>query len=526
MVQAQVGVSYDAAQGEAIKNKLGADYADSLLQGMMTNKMYGQGLKFIQGEDKAGGEFLKYVDANKLGHYQARFKAALEDQNNMSKSLFNKNFNDVTSALTTGMEGLGNRVNDIRAQSAMLPPEQRQFVLDDLKMAEQINDNLITLKKLPIDQAEALVGANVMGDADNSFNFESKSRMQSLYQKQAVAILKQRKEDPIAYHTANDRDFREAATQALSFDDPQAMATYVEMAKAKQQNDGLPFRRILTDSMTNTYKSMLTAKDPVIAGQSYDKLKQGFGNNIGMVVSEIAQKDPSFRPYAIAYSVQDPEIRAGLLTNVNNKKDIEAGFKQTKYKDRDIKQVFSSGAFTEFSQAVALTDPTGENAWIRNGVGEMVELEAKRLVSTGETPRAARKAAEEKIIKKNWDIVSNRNSKVLVPKSRQAAETVENFIQSSSSPKAFMDNFDIQVPSDYGKFLPDSDETSVKNRYFQDLAKDAMWISNGAQDGVYLAKKGVNGLERVADSKGRLIQVKFDEMDSILLKAKNSVASK
>jgi hypothetical protein len=482
---------------------------------MLANKQFGAGNKFINGEDRAGGEFLKYVDADKLGHFKARFKAGQDEQNLISKSIINKQLGDYKEALMSGAKVDSSVGASIKSNLASLPEAERSYINDDIATAERINQNLQTLKVLPLSQAEALVSAKIVPQDDGtSFNLQSRNNAQATYQKQAEAMIKQRRENPVQFYVQNDKDVQEAAVQAADIRNPEAMSNYVEVVRTKQQADGIPFKRVITDQMESTYKTMLTAEDPGLAIQAEAQIRRGYGKHSGLVMAELA-RDEKFQPYATAFSIQNPQAKQDMLRNIKNEKEIETLFRQSDYKDADIKQVYQGSNFKNFNAALAAADPTGERTWLRNGVGKLVELEAKNMINNGASASVAREKAFKKVVTDNWDIADSRNSKILIPKSYQMKDQAEDFIDSFSTPEAFK-ALDIAVPANYGQNL--SDPSAAPVRYMEDLASQGTWVSNGAQDGMYLAKKGKDRLEKVVDSKGKLIEVKFADMQSLVAK--------
>lgn len=515
MIDAQTGVSYDKSQAEKLKMDLGTQYADSLLDGMLANKQYDAGNKFLNGEDRAGGEFLKYVDADKLGHFKARFKAGQDEQMQISKSILNKQLGDYKEALMSGAKIDPSVGKQLKTSLAGLPDAEKNYINDDIANAEKINANLNTLKVLPLQQAEALLGAKVVPQDDGTaFNMRARSEAQSAYETQAKAIIKQRRENPVQYYMENDIDVQNAAKQATDIKNPEAMSTYVEIVRTKQQADGTPFKRVVTDQMASSYKSMLMANDPALAVQAESQLRRGFGKHSGLVMADLA-RDEKFQPYATAFSIQNPEAKQDMLRNIKNEKEIATLFQQSKYNDKDIKQVYQGSNFQNFNAALGAADPTGEKTWLRNGIGKLVELEAKNLVNNGESISSAREKAFKKVVTDNWDVADSRNSKVILPKAFNMKDQTEDFIDSFNRPESF-DALDIMTPSNYGANL--SDPASAPARYKQDLASQGVWVSNGSQDGMYLAKKGKDRLEKVVNSQGKLIEVKFSDMSSLLAK--------
>jgi len=521
MIDAQTGVSYDRAQAEKLKMDIGTQYADSLLDGMLANKQFGAGNKFLNGEDRAGGEFLKYVDADKLGHFKARFKAGQDEQNLISKSIINKQLGDYKEALMSGAKVDSSVGASIRSSLASLPEAERSYINDDIATAERINQNLQTLKALPLSQAEALVAAKVVPQDDGtSFNLQSRNEAQSTYIKQAQAVIKQRRENPVQFYLENDKDIQSAALQAADIKNPQGMSNYVEMVRAKQQADGIPMKKILTEQAATNYKTMLTAKNAKLAVDAESSLRQGYGKHFDTMMADLA-KDEKFQPYAVALSVNNPETKVEMLNKIHNEKQINEVFKQTGYKESDVKKAFEDSTYQQFLGASASADPTSGNAWVRNGIGKLIDLSVKESIASGTEPKEARKMAIKKIITDNYDVVQARNSSVIIPKKFRAADSVDNFIISSNQTSTYK-ALNVLTPKNYGDTLPDAATTDLDQRYLQDLAKNGTWVSNETQDGMYLTKKRNDGtLEKVMNNEGKMIEVKFNQMAQVEMSAED-----
>ncbi len=521
-IEGNIGYVYTKDEADLEMMKQGTEYAESLFDGLKSNKQYAAGLRAIDGKDKSAAELVKYMDPNRINHFREQFKNGMERDQLLNKSVFNGRMDDVVTTLATGAADLSNpqvkaAVTNLRTQALALPPAERAEALDNLNSAVKISDGLATLQSLPLDKARTMVGAKIVGAApgeDPTFNASKRSVLQAQYQKQANELVKNWSEDPNTFYLKTDTQAQNLMQQALNTNDPDAMGEYRDYMIGRQKADGLAPSGVLTKPMIDNWKVQLMSNNSDASDNVAQGIKQVFGPS---AFAEIAQSDEKFRPYAVAYAMVDEQARKDTLTHIREAESINANYKNlTDRVTGEDKSVMGDPAIQGVLGAMALTDPSGQKSWMREGVQKAVELEYKFQRTNGMNDKDARRTAVDKVITKNWDTATMRNSAVLVPKSmpKGTTEQVEEFIQNTGYSESFA-KLGAAPSAVYANNLAEKADDKVLARYHSDLANTAVWVSNPTNDGMMLGKKNAaGGIEPVRNAKGAIISLKFSELSS------------
>jgi hypothetical protein len=510
-----IGLYYDETQAKEMKRKIGSEYASTLLEGFEVSKRYGAGLRLLNGQDPDGKAILEYADPKQIQAYKQRYSVLAEQENEVSKRLFNSEVSNVTSGLLEGKD-IEADYNNLVSKSSFLPPEERAVVLDNLNNAKQYNQAMKELKTLPLDKVQEKLAFEVPRGENDVFNLGSRKQMAAMYQKAARDLIQAKNTDGAGFMISNDQDVRLAASMAMDVSNPKAMASYKEMVKQKQIANKINNVKILDKNMSKQYADILSSPNTKASNQVIQSLKQGYGNDFGQVVSEmVANGHIKDNTLAISFFMPDTDTRQQYLDNIKNKGEIEDSFKRApKELKTGLKEMFEDNEVLNLQKAIMSGSKSGNNLWIKNSLEAGLELNYKALTAKGMSPKEA-KAASIASLAGNFTTANAGRSSVVVPKEFQNYKSnIEDFMDVSLE-KNKLSQMDIAVPPEYvnDPKLIGKDYSEIKDRYISELSQQGVWSSNGNQNGAKLTKLNKFGeLVEVKDSQGKPIERSFTEM--------------
>lgn len=510
-----IGLYHNETEAKEKLRKYGADYTGTLLEGFENSKNYGQGLRFLNGQDPESKAFLQYADPKQIQAYKDRFQRLGEQENEISKRIFNSEVSNVTTGLLEGKDIESDYTNLI-SKSSFLPPEERAIVLDNLNNAKQYNQAMKELKTLPLDKVQGILAFEIPRGENDVFNLESRKQMAAVYQKAARDLVQDKNTDGAGFMIRNDQNIKMAAAMAMDVSNPKAMADYKEMVKQKQIANKINNVKILDKNMSKQYADILSSPNTDASNQVIQSLKQGYGNDFGQVVSEmVANGHIKDNTLAISFFMPDTDTRKQYLDNIKNKAEIEDSYKRApKELKTGLKEIFEDNEVLNLQKAVMSGSKSGNNLWIKNSLEAGLELNYKALTAKGMSPKEA-KASSIAALAGNFTTANAGRSSVLIPKDFQNYKSnIEDFMDASLD-KSKLSQIDISVPPEYQNDpkLIGKDYAEIKDRYISELSQQGVWSSNGNQNGAKLTKLNKFGeLVEVKDSQGKPIERSFTEM--------------
>lgn len=509
-----IGLYYNETEAKEMKRKIGSDYAGTLLEGFENSKQYGAGLRFLNGQDPDGKAVLEYTDPKQIQAYKDRFSRLAEQENEISKRLFNTEVSNVTMGLLEGKD-LKDELNSLISKAQFLPNDEKALVLDNLSQAKQYNDVLKDLKTIPLDQIQNISNFEIPRDENDVFNLQGRKQMSAMFQKAARDLIQYRNNDGASFIVANDQEARIAAGMA-SIDNPQAMSNYKNLVKEKQKVNNINNIKILDKSLSKQYAEILSSPNTKASNAAVQNLKLGYGEDFGKVVSEmISNGHIKDNTLAISFFMPDTDSRQVYLDNIKNKKEIEDSYKRLpkEYKT-GLADMFTDNEVLALQKSITSVAKSGNNLWIKNSLEAGMELNYKALASQGKSPKEAKEISIQ-MLAGNFTTANAGRSSVIIPKEFQNYKSnIEDFMDASlSQDKLF--KMDIQVPEEYANDpkLNGKDQQEIKERYIKELSQQGVWSSNGDQNGAKLTKLNKYGQPvEVIDSKGKPIERTFSEM--------------
>lgn len=511
-----IGLYYDETQAKEMKRKLGADYAGTLLEGFESTKRYGEGLRFLNGQVSEGKAVLEYTDPKQIQAYKERFTRLAQQENELSKRVFNTTVNDVSTALMQGMNVPSEVLNNLSSQANLLPAEEKSYVLDNLNSARQYNAILNDLKTMPVDQMRKMAAFTIPRAENDVFNFNDRQKMASMYQKAAADIINKKLTNGASFAIESDSEIRNLSEQAADIMDISSMKTYSVKVSEKQKQDGITNIKVLDGKegkLTKTYGGILTSPNAEAANAAFNNLKEGYGSKVGNVISELVSNEAIKPDHAMALYLPDESSRKSSLVNIAKKKEIDEAFKKIG-KNSEMNEVFNDDTIMELKKAISLNDPSKNRLWLNNGIDSLVELEYKAARADGASEKEAKKLALNKVVSGNFGVVNSGNSSVIITKDYLPYKSQIQDYMTESLSRQNVKQFKVSIPQAYKDQMRMLDrEEATESQYYDDLKKNGVWLTNTAQNGVRLAKKTANGgFTQILDDKGKPIEISFEDM--------------
>lgn len=517
-----IGLYYSETEAQEKARKYGADYAGTLLEGFENSKQYGAGLRFLEGKDPAGKGLLEYTDPKQIQAYKDRFQRLGEQEAELSKRVLNTQIGDVSSALMQGMKVPDDVYNSLVSQANMLKPEEKALVMDNLNNAKQYNAVLQEIKTMPVDKIRDMAAFNIPIAEGDVFNFQARQNLSQMYQKAASDILEKKLTDGASFVIENDSEIRNLSRQALDPANISAMRDYSIRVTEKQKLDGVSNVKVLDKTMAKTYGAMISSPNPEAADSVFQSIKEGFGPQTGNVVSELIANKAITETHAMALYLPDDAARKQSLANIAKKTEIDTAFNKIGRKNETF-ELFKDSDVAEIKKAILVNDPTNQRLWLNNGIDSLLELEYKNLRVNGATESEAKSGALDKVIRNNFSVVNSKNSSVILTKDYMPYKSKIQDYMTETLSQSNLKKMKLSVPKSYQEqmdVLGKPEEAT--QRYYQDLSKNGVWLTNNAQNGVRLAKTtATGGFAQVLDDKGKPIEVMFDDMVKINTKKLN-----
>lgn len=508
-----IGLYYDETQAKEMKRKIGSDYAGTLLEGFENSKQYGAGLRFLNGQDPDGKAVLEYTDPKQIQAYKDRFTRLAEQEGEISKRVLNTQISDISTALMQGTKISEDIYNNAVEQANLLKPEEKALVLDDLNSAKQYNEILQELKTMPVDKIRNMAAFEIPRKEGDIFNLTSRQKLSSMYQKAATDILNKKLTDGASFAIESDPDIKNLSKQAADVMNMGAMKQYSVRVSEKQKLDGITNIKVLDKELSKTYGAILTSPNAETANTAFNNIKNGYGEKIGNVITELVANKAIQPEHAMAMYLPDEATRKSSLINISKKKEIDESFTKIGKKS-EINEVFNDDIVMQLKNALSINDPGKSRLWLNNGIDSLIELEYKAARSEGKDEKESKQIAIDKVVKENFGVVNSKNSSVVLTKDYLSNKSkIQDFMTDSLSEQNIR-NLKVSVPKPY------KDQMAILGRegqeqaqYYLDLQKNGVWLTNNSQNGVRLAKKTANGgYAQVLDDKGKPIEVSFDNM--------------
>jgi len=508
-----IGLYYDETQAKELKRKIGSDYAGTLLEGFEANKNYAAGLRFLNGNDPDGKAILEYTDPKQIQGYKDKFSRLIEQEGELSKRVFNTQANDLSTALMQGMKVPQEVYNTVVNQANFLKPEEKALVLDNLSNAKQYNEMLSDLKTMPIDKIREKAVMQISRAEDDIFNLTARQNMKSMYQKAANDILNKKLTDGAAFVIESDSTIENLSKQAMDLSNTDSMKEYSNRVVEKQKLDGVTNVKLLDKTMAKTYGAILTSPNAESANLAFSQLKQGYGDKTGNVITELIANQAIKPEHAMAMYLPDETARKSSLVNISKKKEIDTAF-DTIGKKSELDEIFNDDTVMNLKNSISLNDPSKNRLWLNNGIDSLLNLEYKAARVNGSTEKEAKEIALDKVVKNNFDVANSKNSSVILTKEYIAHKSkIQDYMTENLTPVNIR-NFKVTVPKSYMDQMQIlGNEGKELSKYYDDLSKNGVWLTNNSQNGVRLAKKTASGgYAQVLDDKGKPIEISYDDM--------------
>lgn len=508
------GLYHNEAEASKMKETLGKQYTQTLMESFDSQKKYGQGLRFLAGSDEESKAVLQYADPKDIMAYRERFSRQAQQENEFSKRVFNTGVNDLQAALMQGENVPEDVFSNFMTQANSLKPEEKSFVIDDLNQAKEYNRVLKDIKSMPVEEIRKKAAFEIPRKEGDIFNLSSRQKMAAMYQKAAMSILNDKANDGAAFIIKNDQKMENLSNQALNIGDTASIKEYATSIVEKQKVEGITNVKLLNKTMSKNYGAYFTSPNPEVAENAMKALSAGYGKHFGNVVNEMVKNESITPTHAMAMYLSDETSRKQSFANISKKKEIDEAFKKVSTGRSEISNVFNDEDIQDLKQAILINDPTNQRLWLNNGLDDLVELEYKNQRVNGISEKDSKKNAISKVIKGNFAVAKDNNSNVILSKNYISKKSeIEDWMGESFN-DINIRNFKYKVPDSYIKdmgLLGKPEEANTK--YIEDLQKNGAWISNNSQTGAILRKKTKSGkLATVFDDKGEMIQVSFDDM--------------
>lgn len=506
-----IGLYYDETQAKELKRKLGADYAGTLLEGFEANKSYGAGLKFLNGSDPAGKAILEYTDPKQIQAYKERFQRLSEQENEFSKRLFNSDVENVTAGLMQGMSIPQETLSSIYSQANGLPEQEKAVVIDNLTNAIKYNEVIKNIQTMPVDKLKSFSSFELPRAQNDVFNLTGRQKMAAMYQKAASDILNKKVNDGAQFAIEMDKDIDNLSKQSADISNPSAMREYSKRVIEKQKMDGVSNIKVLNDNLANAYGSILKSKNVDASFEAFNSLKQGYGDNFGMVVSDLVSKKQIEPERAMAMYLSDPNSIKKSFSNIDKSKEIAAEFSKVG-DNSNLKKIYEDDSVSDFKRALAVNDPYQNNLWIGNGVDNLIKIEYQSGIVEGLSHKEAQQRAIDNILTKNISVAKSKNSQVIVTK---------DFIPYKSRIEDYMTDYldkqnihkqEFSISDSYKQKASMAGIDDVKGYFNNDLSKNGVWLTNKSQSGARLMLKTSNGYAPINDKTGKPVEIQFSDM--------------
>jgi hypothetical protein len=506
-----IGLYYNETQAKELKRKIGTDYAGTLLEGFESNKRYSEGLRFLNGKDADGAIMLGYTDPKQIQAYKERFTRLAEQEVELSKRVFNTSVNDLSTALMQGLEVKQEVFNSVANQAQFLKPEERALVLDNLNNAKQYNQMLNDLKTMPIDKIREKAVFEIPRAEGDIFNLTARQNMALMYKNAATDMLNKKLTDGASFAIKADSTIENLSEQAKDINDIDSMKEYSTKVIQRQKMDGISNIKVLDDSLANTYGAMLKSKNTEASFTAFNNLKQGYGDNFGLVVSDLISKKQIEPERAMAMYLSDPNSIKKSFSNIDKAKEIKIEFDK-KGSDSDLNKIYEDDSISDFKRSLAVNDPYQNNLWIGNGVDNLIKLEYQSGIVDGLSHKEAKSRAIENILTKNIQIAKSKNSQVILTKDHIPYKSrIEDFMSDYLN-KQNIHKQEFKISDTYKEKVRMADIDDVTGYFNNDLSKNGVWITNDSQSGATLRLKTSDGYAPILDKQGKPVEIKFNDM--------------
>lgn len=406
--------------------------------------------------------------------------------------------------------------------------------IDKINTVEAINAQLQVASNTPRSQWGNLIGRAErgidiaakeaaaldprMGDLGDDFASQS-MRMEAMGRlaSSLKSIESEQNKDAAAFILKNPQ--LEIMHKATKDGDPEATRKFVNSSLNRQKYLGIPpeKQRILTRGEASQHAQMLSAaQNGEQSEMVMARLQSQYGDAYPKVFAEIVKEDNELAYLQAAAFVESPTAKRSMINNSKNKKAINEAFKNPELKavaDQIQKSVYNN--MNDFSRAIVTSTDDGSRIGLGQTLTEQVALDVKRRYI--EDPGASAKSMDtlvqesyNRILGSTFDVASASNSKVVMPRNINGRpidrRTVEAYMLVNTEASNLKDA-SLFVPESYKEF-----GSEAKARYARDVSQKGAWVSNEAQDGMYLVMRDGNGITPVRDQYGNMMEAKFSDI--------------
>lgn len=500
--------------------KTGASITGSLMNGLADTKQYGAILNIVNGKHPHSKTILENMNPDEISNVKAKAERLMLAQNDFNKGIYKKQIGDLSASLQNGDKVNSGDIQNAMGKLSAIDPEERAYLHDDLLHDVKYNELLNTIKEEGIQNAQSLSAITIPRKDGDSFNLKSRIEKEEKFKAKAKEIIEQRTNKAATFWANNDSDFKNMEMMASDTRNANALKQWTSSVVTKQEGDKSGNVQVMTESMSKTFSSQLTSKNPEFSEQAYQTLKAGtklgdkdyFNNAIGDMV-----KNKDIQPIqAMAMYMDDDRVRKDLMGAIKNQPETEKAWTTYKTNNKDAdrvrKELPLDKEIQSLYKAVAVADPKGERTWLANTMNETMELAYKDgIINKQLSPEQAKDRAIS-VVRDNFSVAHSGRSAVLIPRQYENKRTtIEDFMDTSLNVKNLKE-MDIKYDASYDKVNTLLNE-DPQERFLKDVADKGQWITNDSQNGAYLVKQNTDGsYAPVRDGKGNRVEMKFESM--------------
>jgi len=294
-------------------------------------------------------------------------------------------------------------------------------------------------------------------------------RHRDMAERHVVHVLKEREADPVEFLRQNPKV---ALMEKLADQyGPVSKEEFYENLKARQRQLKIRNVRVTSKADTDEFGAALGASTPEAAAAHLGELQKRYGSHFNEAFSEaVADKKVDQRYLAVSF-LRDPQSRIDAFNAVKNAGANDQMIKK-QHGESKITEIEKRVAreLKDFSQAMAVSDPSGASSQYANAFVELVSAEAKRQMLAGSSQSEAIERSK-RMITDNFQTIRAGGSAVYLPKQIGNEPVRTDLIQDFMTRTKRIGGMD-----DLGIDLPEDKEKS--KRLLAKLNREAIWVTN------------------------------------------------
>jgi len=482
--------------------------AMGVLDGLEAQGRYGEAIALLK-DNEAEGKITNDLEPKQKAQLLKRYNRGLESKKNEGNAEVRRQTSDAFAAALNGnLDHTSIGALEAKIDTSGFKPEEKKRLQDAVKIAKTISPVFNEMSQQPVSEWKS--PKDIVGSLPGNFNEAQRSRAGAAIAQQQMRHMKSRESDGAQYILDN---YPGVAKQQEALDGE----ALVDSTMMKQKELGVRNIRPIPKSRINFFVQSVENATPEDAALALEQVSQKFGKHSGAVISQMVADGKMKSDYLLVAGLPNPASRANIIDNIRREPEFDEIIKNNQeYKSQKSNlptEMASNSEFMRLSGALRASDPS-RSAFVA-GISNQVNIEAKKLISTGENASNAVEKAVATVFENNYYVVDSGPVSSVIPRAvndgdngyvKMDEDVIDTFVESHSESDYFS-QADIPIPADYKNLFVDKSTAEITEMFHDDLEKNSFWDLGSDQRSMILKTR--------SSATGRIVAVQDSNKESI-----------